>query len=40
MTTAKLQQLTVKIYADGADKAGILELYANPLPAGLTTNRR
>ena len=34
----KLHQLTVKIFADGADKAGILELYANPLLAGLTTN--
>ena len=38
MITTKLQQLNVKIFADGADKAGILELYANPLLAGLTTN--
>jgi transaldolase len=38
MTTSLLQQLRVKIFADGADKAGILELYANPLLAGLTTN--
>src|SRR2546422_11277620 len=38
MTSGQLQQLTVKIYADGADKAGILELYANRLLAGLTTN--
>jgi len=38
MVTTTLQQLNVKIFADGADKAGILELYANPLLAGLTTN--
>jgi len=38
MSTTALQQLRVKIFADGADKAGILELYANPLLAGLTTN--
>jgi len=38
MTTHKLQQLKVKIFADGADKAGIIELYANPVLAGLTTN--
>ena len=33
-----LQDLKVKIYADGADKAGILELYAKPYIKGLTTN--
>jgi transaldolase len=33
-----LQQLKVKIFADGADKAGMLSLYANPLLKGLTTN--
>lgn len=38
MTTRNLQQLKVRLFADGADKAGILELYANPLLAGLTTN--
>jgi transaldolase len=38
MTTRNLRQLKVKLFADGADKAGILELYANPLLAGLTTN--
>jgi len=38
MATTKLQQLKVKLFADGADKAGILELYSNPLVAGLTTN--
>lgn len=30
--------LRTKIFADGADKAGILELYANPLIRGFTTN--
>jgi transaldolase len=34
----RLKDLTVKIYADGADKAGMLELNANPLIHGLTTN--
>jgi transaldolase len=33
-----LDSLKVKIFADGADKAGILSLYANPLIQGLTTN--
>lgn len=33
-----MQHLGVKIFADGADKAGMLELYANPLIHGLTTN--
>jgi len=33
-----LKELKVKIYADGADKAGILSLYANPLIQGMTTN--
>ena len=33
-----LQDLTVKIFADGADKKGMLELNANPLIQGLTTN--
>jgi len=33
-----LQQLKVKIFADGADKAGILSLNANPLIQGMTTN--
>ena len=33
-----LSNLRVKIYADGADKAGMLSLYANPLIKGLTTN--
>ncbi|MBK7999707.1 MAG: transaldolase [Verrucomicrobia bacterium] len=33
-----LQQLKVKLYADGADKAGILSLNANPAIQGMTTN--
>lgn len=33
-----LHGLSVKIYADGADRNGMLQLYANPLIAGLTTN--
>ncbi|HZP60932.1 MAG TPA: transaldolase [Opitutaceae bacterium] len=33
-----LADLKVQIYADGADKAGILDLYAKPYIKGLTTN--
>ena len=33
-----LKDLPVKIFADGADKKGMLELNANPLIQGLTTN--
>ena len=33
-----LEDLHVKIFADGADRAGILELYRNPLVKGFTTN--
>ncbi len=33
-----LTELKVKIFADGADKPGMLSLYANPLIQGLTTN--
>ncbi len=33
-----LSQLRVKIFADGADKSGILEMYRNPLIQGFTTN--
>ena len=33
-----LSELSVKIFADGADKAGMLEMYANPLIKGFTTN--
>lgn len=34
----KLEDLKVKIFADGADKAGMLEMYAKPFVRGLTTN--
>ncbi len=33
-----LKALKVKIFADGADRAGILEMHANPLIQGFTTN--
>lgn len=33
-----LKDLKVQIFADGADKAGILSLNANPLIKGMTTN--
>jgi transaldolase len=33
-----ISELKVKIFADGADKAGMLEMYANPLIRGFTTN--
>ncbi|MGH7941406.1 MAG: transaldolase [Limisphaerales bacterium] len=33
-----LKDLRVKVFADGADKKGMLELNANPLIQGLTTN--
>lgn len=33
-----LKDLKVKIYADGADKAGMVALYKNPLVKGFTTN--
>ncbi|TQX86914.1 MULTISPECIES: transaldolase [unclassified Rhizobium] len=34
----KIEDLNVKIFADGADKAGMLEMYAKPFIKGLTTN--
>lgn len=34
----KVEDLKVKIFADGADKAGMLEMYAKPFIQGLTTN--
>lgn len=34
----KLSSLRVKIFADGADKAGIVSLYKTPLIKGMTTN--
>ena len=33
-----LAELRIKIFADGADKRGILDLYRNPLIQGFTTN--
>jgi transaldolase len=33
-----LNDLKIQLYADGADKAGILELYSKPYIKGLTTN--
>jgi transaldolase len=33
-----LDELTVKIFADGAEKAGMLEMYAKPYIKGFTTN--
>lgn len=33
-----LAALKIKIYADGADKAGLLDLYAKPYIQGITTN--
>lgn len=33
-----LTDLAIQIFADGADKAGILDLYAKPYIKGLTTN--
>ena len=33
-----IDQLKVKIFADGADKAGMMEMYARPYIKGLTTN--
>jgi len=34
----KIEQLKVKIFADGADKDGMLEMYEKPFIKGLTTN--
>src|SRR5688572_1931298 len=33
-----LSQLKVKLFADGADRKSMLDLYANPLIKGMTTN--
>jgi len=38
MTKKSLNDLKVQLFADGADKAGILDLYAKPYIKGLTTN--
>src|ERR1017187_3115989 len=37
-TMKALSDLKIHLYADGADKAGILDLYAKPYIKGLTTN--
>jgi transaldolase len=37
-TVKRLDQLHVKIFADGADKAAMLDMYAKPYIKGLTTN--
>ena len=34
----KVEDLKVKIFADGADRAGMLEMYERPYVKGLTTN--
>ena len=34
----QLQRLSIKIYADGADRAGMLEMYRQPWIRGFTTN--
>ena len=33
-----IEELKIKIFADGADKAAMLEMYRNPLIKGFTTN--
>jgi transaldolase len=38
MSTNVLEKLSVKIFADGADRDGIAELYRKPFIQGLTTN--
>lgn len=38
MNTSMLDALRIKIFADGADRDGILKLYANPRISGFTTN--
>jgi transaldolase len=34
----KIEELSIKIFADGADKKGILEMYKKPYIKGFTTN--
>jgi len=38
MSTPNVKDLKIKIYADGADKEGMLALYKNELVKGFTTN--
>jgi len=35
---SQIEKLTVKIFADGADRSGMLEMYSKPYIKGLTTN--
>jgi transaldolase len=37
-TNKMINKLKTKIFADGAEKAGMLEMYSNPLISGFTTN--
>ena len=37
-TMKAISQLRVRIFADGADKAGMLDMYRNPYIKGFTTN--
>ena len=38
MKTSTISNLTIKLFADGADLAGIKEMYQNPFIKGFTTN--
>jgi transaldolase len=38
MSEEKIEKIKVKIFADGADRDGMKEMYSNPLIAGFTTN--
>jgi transaldolase len=38
MSMSDIQNLTVQIFADGADRAGMLQMYAKPYIKGFTTN--
>src|SRR5436309_12476592 len=38
MSTVRLEKLPIKIFADGADLEGIIDLYRKPYIKGLTTN--
>jgi transaldolase len=38
MTMKAVKDLQVKLFADGADRAGMLEMNSNPLISGFTTN--
>ena len=38
MSKGQMEKMNVKIFADGADRGGMIEMYSNPLIAGFTTN--